>query len=1028
MAAPEVRQRLAAILAADVVGYTRLMADDEPATIASINAYREVFREQIEANDGRVVDMAGDSVLAVFTSAAGAVRAAVAAQRELASRNEDLSDTRRMDFRVGINLGDIREGDDGTVYGDGVNVAARLESLADAGGVMISEFAYAQVRRDPDLAFADAGAHQVKNVADPVRAYRVLAEGIAAAAPPPKRAPRAALLGAAVTGVIVAGVAVWWAVQPPEVETAAVERMALPLPDEPSIAVLPFDNMSGNAEQEYIADGLSENIIAILAQTRGMLVIARNSNFTYKGRAVDVRQVAEEQGVRYVLEGSVQLAGERIRVTAQLVDALDGVHVWSERFDRPVADLFAVQDEITLAIVRAMQVSLTEGGSTVTWHGGTDNLEAWRAFESAKSAIYAFSPSSIAQARESLQQALAIDPDYAQAEAILSWTYNWQARFFGPPQDQEKNLALAASHAEAALAKDPNVSEAYDNLAMIRFLTGEVEEAMTLAERAVALAPNSSFTLTAASLVFQYAGRYQRAASLLARAERLTPIRDTFVQSLLAMNSNALGDYEAAAAYARWVSAAMQSDHNVGHEQLIIALASSGQLDEARALVKTQLSVNPTFSVAGYRATRERCCRLPEALLARYDEAFRAAGVPEHPPGAEPTRPVIAVLPFDNLSGDPEQDYFADGITDTLITDLSKLQELGVIARNSTFTYKGRSVDVREVGEALSASHVLEGSVLRAGGRIRVNVQLIDAASGEHLWANRYDRPFEDVFAVHDDIVDAVISALDIELVGGEQARIWRRSTDNVQAYDLYLQAYHKHAGMTKPDIVLAQQLYQAALDIDPNFATATHGLAVAHYNLAVAGWSQSQAESLDTAVRLFLKAIDLDDSLGVAYAHLGVVYLVRREHEKALAYAEQGIEATPGAADSLAYASVVYIYSGMPERGLELIEKATQLDPFPQPWFAHPKGAARIFLGDYEEALAHYRACLDALPDYIWCNVNIIIPLMELGMIDEAKAQAQQVLRINPDFDVATAVQVTRIMDPATRQRWQALLREAGL
>ncbi|MDP6951914.1 MAG: tetratricopeptide repeat protein, partial [Alphaproteobacteria bacterium] len=406
-----------------------------------------------------------------------------------------------------------------------------------------------------------------------------------------------------------------------------------PAAEEPSIAVLPFDNMSGDAEQEYIADGLSENIIAILAQTRGMLVISRNSTFTYKGRAVDVRQVAEEQGVRYVLEGSVQLAGERIRVTAQLVDAQDGNHVWSERFDRPVADLFAVQDEITLAIVRAMQVNLTEGGSAIAWHGGTESLEAWRAFETARAHIYNFSARSIADARASLERALEIDPDYAQAEAILSWTYNWDARFFGPVEDEAKNLALAASRAEAAIAKDANVAEAYANLAMIRFLTGSADEAIALAEKTVAVAPSSGFALTAASLVFQYAERYERAGALLERAERLTPIPDGFVLNILAMNRNSLGDYEAAETYARQVIASSTRSHSEGHEQLILALVKQGKLEEAQALVQTQLSVFPAFSVAGFRAKRTRCCRAPTSRMDEFAEAFRAAGVPEHAPG-----------------------------------------------------------------------------------------------------------------------------------------------------------------------------------------------------------------------------------------------------------------------------------------------------------------------------------------------------------------------------------------------------------
>ena len=800
MAEDDVKQRLAAILAADVAGYTRLMADDEPATITTLREHRQIFRQHVESNEGRVVDMAGDSVLAIFTSAAGAVKAAVDAQGDLGVRNAELPEDRRMHFRVGVNLGDIREADDGTVYGDGVNIAARLESLADAGGVMISEFAYAQVRRAPELAFADAGAHEVKNVAEPVRAYRVIAEVIAepvVMAATPRR--RVGMLAAAAVLVIALGFALWMALGPkppaPEVETAELERMALPLPDEPSIAVLPFDNMTGAAEHEYIADGLSENIIAILAQTRGMLVIARNSTFTYKGRAVDVRQVAEDQGVRYVLEGSVQLSGERLRVTAQLIDALDGVHVWSERFDRPVTDLFAVQGEITLAIVRAMQVNLTEGGSTVTWHGGTDNLEAWRAFENAKSFIYDFSPSSIAQARVSLQRSLAIDPDYAQAEAWLSWTYNWDARFFGSVEDQEKNFSLATAHAEAVIAKSPNVSEAYDNLAMIRFLAGEVEEAERLAERAVELAPNSSFALTGASLVFQYAGHYERAASLLERAERIAPIKDTFVQSLLAMNRNALGDYEAAAAYARWVITAIRSDHNIGHEQLIFALVNSGQLNEARELVKSQILVNPNFSIAGYRATRTRCCQPPEALLDRYDEAFRAAGVPEHPPGAAHARPVIAVLPFDNMSGDPGQEYFGDGITEDIITRLAQYPDILVLGRNTTFQFKDEAMDTRTIAEKLNADYIVEGSVRRGGDTVRVTAQLLAGEDGTHVWAETYDRALDpaNLFAIQDEITGTIAATIGDPHGAVREAefqKITKRAPAQLSSYDCLLRLF----------------------------------------------------------------------------------------------------------------------------------------------------------------------------------------------------------------------------------------------
>ena len=351
MADDDVKQRLAAILAADVAGYSRLMGEDEPATVAALREHRELFRQHIEANAGRVVDMAGDSVLAVFDATAGAVAAAMATQKALGESNAALPAERRMRFRIGVNLGDIREAADGTVYGDGVNVAARLEGLAAPGGICVSDKVHAEVRGKLDLSFADLGEHQVKNIAEPVRAYGLLAEGeTAPARRGARKFPAAVLAGvAAVLALaIVIGVVFWPSGDP--------EDPILAMPSGPTIAVLPFDNMSGDPEQEYFSDGITEEIITELSRRSNLFVIARNSTFRYKGQSVDVRQVGQELGARYVLEGSVRKSGGTIRVTVQLVAATDGTHLWTETYERELSgeNLFDVQDQITENVVGAI--------------------------------------------------------------------------------------------------------------------------------------------------------------------------------------------------------------------------------------------------------------------------------------------------------------------------------------------------------------------------------------------------------------------------------------------------------------------------------------------------------------------------------------------------------------------------------------------------------------------------------------------------------------------------------------------------
>jgi adenylate cyclase len=387
MTAEKFKRKLSAILSADVKGYSRLMGADEEATLRTLQEYKEVMASSIQHHRGRIVGGAGDSLLAEFASVVDAVQCAVEIQQVLRAKNALLPEERRMDFRIGINLGDvIEEGD--TIYGDGVTIAARLESLAEAGGICISESAYQQIENKLPLRYDYMGEHEVKNIAKPVRVYCARVEADAAPSklakekkPVGTRLPKAAL--AIVAVVVIAGAVILYqfVLRPssPPMEVASKTKMAYELPEQPSIAVLPFVNMSGDPKEESFSDGITESIITALAKVPGLFVIARNSTFTYKGKAVKVKQVSEDLGVRYVLEGSIQRSADRVRITAQLIDALTGHHLWAESYDREPKNAFAVQDEVTLKILKALQVKMTtigEAGPIRKWNC-SENLECY---------------------------------------------------------------------------------------------------------------------------------------------------------------------------------------------------------------------------------------------------------------------------------------------------------------------------------------------------------------------------------------------------------------------------------------------------------------------------------------------------------------------------------------------------------------------------------------------------------------------------------------------------------------------------
>ena len=513
-------RRLAAILSADVEGYSRLMGDDEAATVRTITEYRQVIAAAVGRHGGRVVDAPGDNVLAEFASVVSAVECAVEIQREIGARNAPLLPTRHMRFRIGINLGDvIIDGD--RLYGDGVNIAARLESLADGGGICLSGTAYDQIEGKLPYATEFRGEQSMKNIARPVRVYRLRLEPRASTGASPPRRRRTILsarrVASAVALVVVLGLGAWlgsrWLGTP--------ESAGLPLPAKPSVAVLPFANLSQDPTQDYFSDGVTEDLITGLSKVSGLFVIARNSVFTYKGRPVKVHEVGRDLGVRYVVEGGVQRSGNRVRITAQLVDASTGYHIWAERYDREVTDIFAVQDEVTRHIIRAMAVKLTESEQARLGRAPTGVLEAYDLVLRAAEERGRTTRESNAESRRLLVKALDLDPEYVAACAGLGWAHlqSWQFLWSTDPQTLER----AGELAERAIALDRTYANAYHLLAQVLLWRKEHARALAQIERSIELAPNDADGFETLAEIHGWSGTPEQSIRHIRHAMRLNP-------------------------------------------------------------------------------------------------------------------------------------------------------------------------------------------------------------------------------------------------------------------------------------------------------------------------------------------------------------------------------------------------------------------------------------------------------------------------------------------------------------------------
>ncbi|MGO8865268.1 MAG: adenylate/guanylate cyclase domain-containing protein [Alphaproteobacteria bacterium] len=581
-----VERKLAAVLAADVAGYSRLMGADEEGTLARLKAHRaEVIDPKIAEHRGRVVKTTGDGILIEFSSVVDAVRCATEVQRAMAERNAEIPDVKRIEFRVGINLGDIIiDGSD--IHGDGVNIAARLEGIANPGTTYISDSSYQQVRDKLAIDFEDMGEHQLKNIARPVRVYRVQLGG-----------------------------------------TPANESPTLALPDKPSIAVLPFQNMSGDPEQEYFADGIVEEIITALSRMRWLFVIARNSSFVYKAKAIDVKQVGRELGVRYVLEGSVRKAANRVRITGQLVDTTKGAHLWADRFDGGLDDIFDLQDQVTASVVGAIAPTLEKAEIERAKRKPTESLDAYDYYLRGMANVHLWTKEANSEALRLFYKAIELDPDFASAYGMAAWCYAWR-KWNGWMVDRKQGIAETRRLAQRAaeLGKDDAVALCRGGFAL-GHVVGDLEGGAVLINRALVLNPNLATAWLLSGWIRAFLGEPEVAIEHLTRAMRLSPLDPL---TFLAQGGIAWAHFFAARydEVSSWAEKALREQPNYvqGMRMSAAGHALAGRLEEAQKAMACMRQFDPELRVSnlkdviGFFGTDD---------FARYAEALRKAGLPE---------------------------------------------------------------------------------------------------------------------------------------------------------------------------------------------------------------------------------------------------------------------------------------------------------------------------------------------------------------------------------------------------------------
>jgi adenylate cyclase len=1005
MAADEGKRKIAAILAADVAGYSRLMADDDRATVRTLTEYREVFAAHIATHHGRIVDTAGDSVLATFESVIEAAEAAVEIQRELGQRNDTLPGHRRMYFRMGVNLGDIIERDDGTIYGDGVNVAARLEGLAEPGGVMVSESAHLHTEDKLGVGVAFIGEHEVKNIPRPVKAYRLMLDGAEPGPAPAKPARRTKLIaGAAIAAAVVAGLAVWGLtlrVEAPQMVMAdgtPTDDPVLAMPLGPSVAVLPFDELSEDPPHPHLAEGISSQLVSNFTAFSDLFVFALDATRPLKEAQASPVTIRDALGADYVVQGSVQQSADAVRVTVDLINTESGALIWSDRYESELSAnrLFDIQDEIAIQIAGALGSS----GSGIM----AEYMRLLRQQPPVKMSAYDCvlfelnywsirTPKLHAEVRDCLENAIEEEPDYARAWGSLAW--NFSEEFMVAYNTRPDAEQRAVDAARRAVTLEPTAYNT-NTLAQMLYWAGDYDQFRIHTKQALTLNSNDAEILMSAAFGYAGLGEIELADRLMQKALKLNP--NPPAVWLWSLYHIEIGRRDFAAALTAAEKLYVE-DFYFSHAALAAAYIGLGRQADAERAMQRTLELRPDWTVPVAREEMARFVPWP-GLLDYYTNAMRQAGLPEAAP--QPERPVIAVLPFENLSGDAEQDYFADGITEDIITRLAQLPDALVLGRNTTFQIKDSDASVGDFAMEIGADYVLEGSVRRNDDALRISAQLLDVDEDAHLWAETFDRSLDvaDLFAVQDEITERVAA-----LVGGaygvvtrtELAQLGRKAPQYLSSYECTLRYWQFFLILSPENHLLARECLEKVVEAEPEYADALAMLADTHIVEVAFSFNRRDGVTLEDGLRLAERAAHLEPDNLFVRSRLMAQHLYNHNRDRALRLAEEMLELAPNNVDFLWAIGEVFDLTGECERSFEIWQRTIELNPNAPKMMHWRPARCHMAHGNWAEGLRWIDASNSEW--HYWTHAYRAAAQCQLGEIERGQEALQQALEMKPDF-----------------------------
>jgi len=733
--------------------------------------------------------------------------------------------------------------------------------------------------------------------------------------------------------------------------------------------------------------------------------------------------------VRYVLEGSVQKEDDRVRITAQLIDATTGYHLWSERYDRDLKSLFSLLDEITKEIVVALDVKLTHGEQARIWHRGTDNFEAWEYAVRGVSLYWRFKKESNAKAQELFKRAVDLDPSYTWAWTMLAWTHLVDARL-GFSQSSVESFKRGDELAQKALALNDSDPDVNAQLGRIYLSKRQHDKAIATGKKAITLGPSNAYAHYLLGQTMFFAGKFEEAIPLFAKAMRLHgPYFPAYPLLFLGLSYHMLGrNEEALPVFKKLLDRSRKGEFPefIAHLNLAAVNMGLGRVEEARKHSSEVLRLNPKFSLEWIR--KADYFKEPAHLEQRL-EPLRKAGLPERPPLPLPDKASIAVLPFDNLSDDPKQEYFVDGMTDDLITDLSKISGLFVIARNSVFRYKGKPVDVKKVSRELGVRHVLEGSVRKAGDQVRINAQLIDATTGGHLWAERYDGKMDDIFSLQDKITQKIIEALAVKLTVDAKGAIPKKETDNIEAYLTFLKGWQHYRRFNPDDFLEAIPLLEKAIELDPNYWRAYAVLAKIYLEVYQrSAWRRKLGLNMYEALRRVEKyqKVSMKGPSPLAHEVAAELYMWWEDFERAIAEAEKAIILASNDPDAHIAMGWALIGNSRHREAANSLKRAIRLDPF------HPEtyvlGIAYFFMRKFEKAATLLERDIKSNPENAGSLVYLVATYGHLGREQEAKAELAKLRKIDEYSYLRYLKYWAKYKDPADFNLLADGLRKAGM